>query len=138
MDVPDDFSFLPADDGILKPQETVRETMFFWGAAFRGAGVATRIHEAMQKAGIISMADVPVRQLSTGQKRRVNIARFFLRPAMIWLLDEPFNALDGAARRLFLAHMAAHGQVGGMTVIVSHESFDPPEGLCIRHLDMAS
>ena len=71
--------------------------------------------------GLDDLADVPVRYLSTGQRKRAGLARVAQSGAPIWLLDEPLNGLDArwteAAHGLIGAHLAG----GGITVIASHQ-----------------
>ena len=69
----------------------------------------------MARLGLVGLQDVPVRYLSTGQKKRAALARLVGQRAAVWLLDEPLNGLDRTA----VAHVAA----GGICVIASHQSF---------------
>ena len=64
--------------------------------------------DALQRVGLHGREDLPVRSLSAGQRRRVLLARLLLRPASLWVLDEPFNALDAAGVELLLAMVADH------------------------------
>ncbi len=61
-----------------------------------------------------------VKFLSAGQKRRLALAKLFLFFKPLWLLDEPFTALDINIQALFLSHLNKHLQMGGMAVISSH------------------
>jgi heme exporter protein A len=61
-----------------------------------------------------------VKFLSAGQKRRLALAKLFLFPKPLWLLDEPLTALDVNIQTLFLSHLNRHLQMGGMAVISSH------------------
>lgn len=67
-----------------------------------------------------SLLDVPVRYLSTGQKKRAAFARLLCAPREIWLLDEPFNGLDAGACEKVEALVALHCGGGGICVIASH------------------
>ena len=82
------------------------------------------IREALTHMGLAKRQHLPTRVLSAGQKRRGLLARALLRPAKLWILDEPFNALDVHAvadvQRLLKAHLAA----GGMLVLTSHQTPD--------------
>ncbi len=71
--------------------------------------------------GLDDLADVPVRYLSTGQRKRAGLARVAQSGAPIWLLDEPLNGLD--ARWTQAAHglIEVHLQAGGIAVIASHQ-----------------
>jgi heme exporter protein A len=116
------FCFLPADDNSLKPPETVLENLSFW-AAFWGVGDCP---DALEKMNVANLQDTPVRYLSAGQKRRVSLARIFLKSAPLWLLDEPFNGLDRLSHDLFVEAMNAHCAAGGMVIVASHHPVEPP------------
>lgn len=79
---------------------------------------------ALQGLGLGSRAALPVRVLSQGQKRRVALARLVLNTQPLWLLDEPFVALDGSAQTLVASLMEAHLARGGMVVFTSHQAVD--------------
>lgn len=78
---------------------------------------------ALAQAGLRGRERVPARTLSQGQRRRVALARLELAAsARLWVLDEPFNALDSAATAWLLALITAQLQRGGMVVLTSHQS----------------
>ena len=81
---------------------------------------------AWRRLGLDAMMDVPVRYLSTGQRKRAAILLSNARAAPLWLLDEPLNGLDGQAAADFQGHLAAYLAGGGMAVIASHQPFDVP------------
>lgn len=74
--------------------------------------------------GLTPLLDVPVRYLSTGQRKRAAIARLIDQQASVWLLDEPLNGLDTAAAALLEALTRDHCANGGIAVIASHQKFD--------------
>ena len=82
--------------------------------------------EATARLGLDALMDVPVRYLSTGQRKRAAILLSNARAAPLWLLDEPLNGLDGQAAADFQGHLAAYLAGGGMAVIASHQPFDVP------------
>jgi heme exporter protein A len=120
--VADKLSFLPPDDKYLKLHETVFENLQFWAGVY-GLKPAV-ILPALKKMKISSLQDTPVRQLSAGQRRRLSLARVFMKPAPLWLLDEPLNALDDDGRALFLEVLHDHCQKGGIAIIASHLPLD--------------
>lgn len=65
-------------------------------------------------------AHTQARFLSAGQKRRLALAKLFLIPKPLWILDEPLTALDTATQTLFLTYLETHLKSGGMAVISSH------------------
>ena len=82
------------------------------------------IRDALTRMGLGKRQHLPARALSAGQKRRGLLARALLRPAKLWILDEPFNALDVKAiadvQNLLKAHLAN----GGLLVLTSHQTPD--------------
>ncbi len=73
--------------------------------------------------GLLDLLEVPVRFLSTGQRKRAALARLIGQQASIWLLDEPLNGLDADAAALFATLAAGHCAAGGIAVIASHQPF---------------
>lgn len=81
------------------------------------------------------LEDVPCRQLSAGQRRRVALGRLLLCGARLWLLDEPFTALDTEGRALIEALLAEHAAGDGMAVVSTHHPLRPA-GCAIRSLHL--
>ena len=78
---------------------------------------------ALAQAGLRGRERVPARILSQGQRRRVALARLELSSAApLWVLDEPFNALDSAATAWLLALVSAQLARGGVVVLTSHQA----------------
>ena len=78
--------------------------------------------EALDKVGLYGFEDVPARTLSAGQQRRVALARLLVNEAKLWILDEPFTALDKAAIRMIETLLDEHARQGGMAVLTSHHT----------------
>lgn len=76
---------------------------------------------ALYRFGLKGREDLPVRVLSAGQKRRVMLARLATRTTRLWVLDEPFTALDTKAVELLAAVLCEHVACGGMAVLTSHQ-----------------
>ena len=111
-----------ADDGLaLDPKLKLREALRFW-ARIDGADPAA----AMAAMGISNLADVPVRMLSTGQRKRAMLARVIASGAPLWLLDEPANGLDAEGLERLDAAMAAHRAGGGAILAASHTPLGLP------------
>lgn len=71
--------------------------------------------------GLADLLDVPVRYLSTGQRKRAGLARVAASGAQVWLLDEPLNGLDAHWGGRAQAAIEAHRASGGIAVIASHQ-----------------
>lgn len=78
------------------------------------------------RLGLADLMDVPVRYLSTGQKKRAALARLIGQRAPIWLLDEPLNGLDTRGVALVEQLTQEHCREGGLAVIASHQPFSLP------------
>ena len=82
------------------------------------------IRAALTRMGLGKRQHLPARVLSAGQKRRGLLTRLLLRPAKLWLLDEPFNALDVQAIAGLQDCLKTHLSDGGMIVLTSHQTPD--------------
>lgn len=83
---------------------------------------------ALADAGLRGTERTPVRRLSQGQRRRCGLARLLLaRSTPLWVLDEPFNALDAAACQWLAARLHEHLQRGGLLVLTSHQAVPLPD-----------
>ncbi|MCF6202414.1 MAG: cytochrome c biogenesis heme-transporting ATPase CcmA [Methylococcaceae bacterium] len=85
------------------------------------------IPEALEKVGLYGYEDIPCHTLSAGQQRRVGLARLYLSSAPLWILDEPFTALDkkGVAEKEVL--IAQHVQAGGSIILTTHHNLSIPD-----------
>jgi heme exporter protein A len=83
---------------------------------------AAAARQALADAGLRGREHVPSRILSQGQRRRAALARLPLVRAALWVLDEPFNALDTAATAWLLGLVQGQLRRGGMVVLTSHQS----------------
>jgi len=100
----------------LKPVLTVAESIAFW-AGMRGGGP---VGDALDRFGLLPLAEMPCRLLSAGQRRRVALARLVASPAPLWLLDEPLTGLDSDAVADLYDAIAAHRDAGGRIVLSTH------------------
>jgi len=80
--------------------------------------------DALKQLGLAGRTALPVRVLSQGQKRRVALARLLLQQNPLWVLDEPFVALDAAANALIVRVLHGHLAQGGMVLLTSHQPVD--------------
>ena len=93
------------------------------------------IWTALGRIGLSGFEDLPTRMLSQGQKKRVALARLILSRAPLWILDEPFTALDLDAVDLLQGLIADHVAAGGMTVLTTHQAVPLTSGQA-RALDL--
>ena len=100
----------------MKPQLTVRENLKFW-AAFDSGG---EIEAALKTMNLQRLKDLPFNVLSSGQKRRVALARLLLSTRPIWLLDEPTVGLDVTSLALVENLLANHLDQGGIIIAATH------------------
>ncbi|HEX8987997.1 MAG TPA: cytochrome c biogenesis heme-transporting ATPase CcmA [Rhodocyclaceae bacterium] len=113
--------------GAVKEELTTLENLHF-AAELDGIELPEReAIAALHRFGLRGREELPVRFLSAGQKRRVLLARLVTRKAKLWVLDEPFTALDVKAVDMLSALIAEHLGQGGMAVLTSHQAM-PIEG----------
>ena len=93
------------------------------------------IDEALAAVGLAGYENALTARLSAGQKRRVALARLFLPSGRLWLLDEPFTALDVAGVEVLEQRFKAHAQAGGAVVFTSHQSADLGDLLNVLDLE---
>lgn len=110
----------------LDARLTLGQALGFWA---RLDGV--RAEAGMEPMGIAHLAGVPVRMLSTGQRKRATLARVIASGAPLWLLDEPANGLDTEGQERLAAAMAAHRERGGAVLAATHQpiGLDAPAAL---------
>lgn len=78
----------------------------------------------LARVGLEERADFPIRTFSAGQRRRLGLARLLARQATVWLLDEPFTALDDDGKALLSQMITQHRAAGGVIVAALHDAFD--------------
>ncbi|MEP7007172.1 MAG: ATP-binding cassette domain-containing protein, partial [Sphingomonas bacterium] len=92
---------------------------------------------AIEATQLSALAEVPVRLLSTGQRRRAALARVVASGAPVWLLDEPANGLDDASVGTLETLIASHRAAGGIALIATHLPIDVPGAQSIALGDAA-
>jgi heme exporter protein A len=120
----------------LKDDLTLLESLAFL-ADLAGLDRSTdRARQALARLGLSSRGNAPVRTLSQGQRRRGALARLVLddSPARVWLLDEPFDALDAPSSALLAELITDHSARGGAVLLTSHQAVDLP-GAADIHLE---
>jgi heme exporter protein A len=118
--------------GALKEDLTALENLEF-SAAMDGAELPLESAlRSLHRFGLKGREQLPVRVLSAGQKRRVMLARIATRNATLWVLDEPFTALDVKAVDLLSSLISEHVASGGMAVLTSHQTMPIPGGRVVQ------
>ncbi|MBC3764971.1 cytochrome c biogenesis heme-transporting ATPase CcmA [Neptunicella marina] len=107
----------------LNPALTAIENLTYW-AQMHGVSLLSDIWQILSDLGLAGLEDIPVSQLSAGQQRRVALARLWIKPAKLWVLDEPFTALDVNAIDMVQQKMQRHAQQGGAVILTSHQPVD--------------
>lgn len=109
-----------ADENLaLDGNVTVKDALRFW-ADMDGASGGAR-EAALIDMDLQDLAHIPVRFLSTGQRKRASIARVLASDADIWLLDEPYNGLDSASCVRLDQAIIARAASGGIVLVAAHQ-----------------
>jgi heme exporter protein A len=101
---------------LLTPRENLA-----WHVAGESVHADAEIEDALSRVGLCGYEDVPSHALSAGQHRRVNLARLYLSRSALWLLDEPFTAIDKGGVAELEKLLVEHVQRGGAVVMTSHQ-----------------
>lgn len=118
--------------GAVKEELTPLENLRL-SAALDGRELSDReALSALGRFGLRGREELPVRVLSQGQKRRVLLARLVTRKARLWILDEPFTALDVKAVEMLSGLVAEHLAGGGMAILTSHQPLPIEHGKALQ------
>ncbi len=120
----------PAVKGLLTPRENLA-----WHVSGEGDYSQEAIDAALERVGLYGYEEVPAHNLSAGQQRRVSLARLYLSDSPLWLLDEPFTAIDVGGVAELEQQFVAHVRAGGCVVFTSHQAprtDHPLFRLCLR------
>ena len=110
---------LPGIKGDLTALENLRINMAIGGNEIS----EDEAWQALGQIGLKGREDLPTRVLSQGQQRRVALARMLVTKAKLWILDEPFTALDVKAVEMLQDVLANHVNNGGMIMVTTHQDF---------------
>jgi heme exporter protein A len=117
-----------ADENLaLDANLTVAKALMFWADMDGASGDARSA--ALADMDLQALAQVPVRFLSTGQRKRASIARVLASKADIWLLDEPYNGLDSASCVRLDQAITTHAANGGIVLVAAHQ----PPSINVAH-----
>lgn len=116
--------------GLLTAEENLT-----WLCALHQPASRDAIWQALDSVGLRGFEDVACHTLSAGQQRRVGLARLYLAPPPLWILDEPFTALDKHGVAQLERHLAGHCEQGGLVVLTTHHLLtETPAGF--REIDL--
>ena len=108
----------------LHAGRTAEQEAVFW-AAWAG-GAASGADRALDEVGLTGAAALDVRRLSSGQRRRLAMARLLAAPRPLWLLDEPLAPLDAEWRGRVANWMSTHLDSGGLVIAAVHDPLPVP------------
>ncbi|EXJ12186.1 MULTISPECIES: cytochrome c biogenesis heme-transporting ATPase CcmA [Nitrincola] len=109
----------PGVKAVLTPEENLR-----WFMALHPSLDVGQIRHALTEVGLRGFEDVPCHMLSAGQNRRVGLARLYLSQALLWILDEPFTAIDKQGVAAQEALLLAHAERGGAVILTTHHELN--------------
>ncbi len=89
----------------------------------------------LDQIGLSGMEDVLLSRMSAGQNRRVGLTRIFMTTSKLWLLDEPFNALDKNGKKIIEQLIVKHCAAGGMVIFATHQTMEI-DGYPLQHLHL--
>ncbi len=112
----------------IKTGLTPRENLQVAAALTGWGGRPASLEAALERLALLECEDIPVCQLSAGQGRRVALARLLLSSAQLWILDEPFTALDQSGRQAIKGILESHCAAGGMAVFTTHQPINLTNG----------
>jgi heme exporter protein A len=106
--------------GELSAVENLKIALALTGIPYRPAA----LYDALAQTGLEGREDIPARALSAGQKQRIALARLLACPARLWIMDEPYTALDVDGIALLRGLLEAHLANGGLAVLTSHQAVE--------------
>lgn len=104
----------------VNPHLSALENVHFWLKLHENNNT-TDVFELLGRLGLVGLEDIPVSQLSAGQQRKVALARLWLTSARLWILDEPFTAIDKKGVSGLQKRFAQHLDNGGMIILTTHQ-----------------
>jgi len=111
--------YLGHQPGVKKSLTAAENLHWFFGS--HGRAFPGQVSEALAQVGLSGYEDVFCHQMSAGQMRRVALARLYVSSAAIWILDEPFTAIDRAGVRNLETLIQRHTSKGGLVILTTHQ-----------------
>ncbi|WP_273395906.1 cytochrome c biogenesis heme-transporting ATPase CcmA [Actinobacillus porcinus] len=116
----DNLLYLGHQSGV-KPELTAWENLHFYQQVSASKQGDDILWQALEMVGLLGREDLPASQLSAGQQKRIALARLWLSTAPLWILDEPFNAIDKSGVGVLTRHFEQHAEQGGIVILTSHQ-----------------
>jgi heme exporter protein A len=120
----------PAINKTLTPKENLN-----WFCASRGLTNTDQVKTVLNSFNLYGYEDMPCYLMSAGQQRRVSLARMLLSQAKLWIVDEPFTALDKQGVQELEALLSAHALAGGAIILTTHHSLQMNYPIQVVDLD---
>ena len=112
----------------IKPELTALENLQFYHDLYNPS-VNYDAWEVLMLVGLVGYESVPTAQLSAGQQRRVALARMWFSDCTLWILDEPFTAIDKKGVEVIERLLIQHAKNGGMVILTTHQDLSIPTEL---------
>ncbi|MEY4588469.1 MAG: cytochrome c biosis heme-transporting ATPase CcmA [Pseudomonadota bacterium] len=106
----------------VKKSLTAAENLSWYLGVQEGSAALSRVEGALAEVGLESYVDTPCQELSAGQLRRVALARLYATERKLWVLDEPFTAIDIAGVAELEHHLQNHVAQGGTVLLTTHQA----------------
>ncbi len=104
----------------IKPELTALENLQFY-QKLHNPNRQVDLWQVLTQVGLVGYEDIPTSQLSAGQQRRVALARLWMNDSLLWVLDEPFTAIDKAGVKVLQELFVKHAENGGMVLLTTHQ-----------------
>lgn len=107
----------------IKPELTAIENLRFF-SHLSGLDKDYDVWSILAEVGLVGFEDIPAAQLSAGQQRRIALARMWFSDSPLWILDEPFTAIDKQGVKALETLMLKHAEKGGMVILTTHQDLN--------------
>ena len=112
----------------VKPELTALENLQFFHRLYNPS-VELDLWDILTLVGLVGYENIPTAQLSAGQQRRVALARMWFSDCPLWILDEPFTAIDKSGVKVIENLLIKHAHKGGMIILTTHQDLSLPAEL---------
>ncbi|WP_025564970.1 cytochrome c biogenesis heme-transporting ATPase CcmA [Psychromonas sp. SP041] len=112
----------------VKPELTALENLQFFHRLYNPS-VELDLWDILTLVGLVGYENIPTAQLSAGQQRRVALARMWFSDCPLWILDEPFTAIDKSGVKVIENLLIKHAHKGGMIILTTHQDLSLPTDL---------